>query len=178
MATHKRNWAQSATISFASSAFGAKLFAPTMHHLDRMTLRLTGGRHTMVSLVSGLPIITLTTTGAKSGQPRAVPLVATPDGANLIVIASNWGQAHYPAWYHNLRAHPEAQVTQDGQTRPYRARELDGKDRARAWDRAVRLYPGYAAYATRTKGRPIPVFRLSPQAAPKPAPKPAARTPG
>jgi deazaflavin-dependent oxidoreductase (nitroreductase family) len=86
-----------------------------------------------------------------------------PDGDGLIVIASNWGQAHYPAWYHNVRAHPKVQVTHAGQTTRYTAEELRGAARDRCWQLAVKLYHGYALYAARTQGRPIPVIRLAPE---------------
>src|SRR3954462_11963418 len=83
---------------------GAWFFARTSHHLDRWTLQLSGGRYTLANLLTGIPVLTLTTTGARSGQPRSVPLLGFPDGERIVLVASNFGQAHYPAWYHNLRA--------------------------------------------------------------------------
>ena len=133
------------------------LLARTIHHVDAAVLRLSGGRTTAAALLSGLPIIALTTTGARSGQPRTVPLVAVPDGDRLILIASNWGQAKHPAWYHNLKANPRVTVTRGGQTRPYLAREAIGEERAALWARAVAVYPGYEGYARRA-GREIPVI--------------------
>lgn len=58
----------------------------------------------------------LTTTGARTGQPRTLPVLGLPDGDRFVVIASNFGQRHNPAWYHNLRAHPQATVTANGVT--------------------------------------------------------------
>jgi deazaflavin-dependent oxidoreductase (nitroreductase family) len=78
-----------------------------LHHLDRPVLRLSRGRYSLTRLLAGLPVVTVTTIGAKSGQPRSLPLVALPDGEHVILIASNYGQKHHPAWYYNLRAHPE-----------------------------------------------------------------------
>lgn len=146
----------------ASSAPIAWLAARLLHHLDRPILRLTGGRASLTSLLAGLPVITLTTTGAKSRQPRRVPLVGLPDGEKVILIASNFGQAHYPAWYYNLRAYPEAQVTIQGQTRAYTAREATGAEREQYWRQAVAVYAGYAAYAQRVGQRHIPVMILTP----------------
>lgn len=137
--------------------------ARTLHHLDHPMLRLTGGRHSLSSLLAGLPVVTVTTIGAKSGQPRSLPLVALPDGDNVILIASNFGQKHHPAWYYNLRAHPEAQLTYNGQTVTYLARETDGEDRERCWQRAVDLYSGYSLYKQRARHRKIPVMLLTPQ---------------
>lgn len=137
----------------------AWLLARTMHHVDAATLRLSGGRTTATAVLSGLPIIELTTTGAKSGRPRTVPLVGIPDGDRLILIASNWGQAAHPAWYYNVKAHPDVSVTHDGQTRRYVAREVTGDERERCWAKAVAVYAGYRGYAARA-GRGIPVIVL------------------
>lgn len=133
--------------------------AHTIHRVDGAVMRLSSGRFTAGSLFSGLPIIILTTTGARSGQPRAVPLVGIPDGDSLILIASNWGQARHPAWYHNVKANPAVTVTRGGQTQRYTAREMTGAAREAAWARAVALYPGYQGYAARA-GREIPVVML------------------
>ena len=136
----------------------AWLLARTIHRVDGATLRLSGGRTTASALLSGLPIIQLTTTGAKSGRPRTVPLVGIPDGERLILIASNWGQTKHPAWYYNVKANPQVKVT--GRDVPpervYMAREVVGEERAACWARAVALYPGYRGYAARA-GRGIPV---------------------
>ncbi|MAT97685.1 MAG: nitroreductase [Anaerolineaceae bacterium] len=145
------------------SAVGARLLAHTIHHLDRLVLRLSNGRSTAATLLTGLQILSLTTTGAKSGQPRTVPLVAIPHSENrLIVIASNWGQTKHPAWYHNLVAHPQVTVTRDGRSQPYIARDTSGAEREACWQAALQTYPGYAAYKQRTE-RQIPVIVLTPQ---------------
>jgi deazaflavin-dependent oxidoreductase (nitroreductase family) len=137
--------------------------ARTIHHLDGAVMRASGGRTTASALFTGLPLITLTTTGAKSGRPRSVSLVGIPDGDLLILIASNWGQAKHPAWYHNLRANPMVTVTFGRRDVPaerlYMARKLTGAEREAAWARAVALYPGYQSYAARA-GREIPVIVL------------------
>ena len=108
-------------------------------------------------------MVTVTTIGAKSNQPRSLPLVAIPDGENVILIASNYGQKRHPAWYFNLRAHPEMQLTCEGQTVSYTARETSGEERACCWQRAVDLHSGYASYKVRAGQRQIGVFLLTPQ---------------
>ena len=138
--------------------------ARTLHHFDRPMLRLSHGRYSVTSLLAGLPVVTVTTIGAKSSQPRSLPLIAVPDGGNVILIASNFGQKHHPAWYYNLRAHPEVQLTYEGRTVAYTARETSGEERARCWQRAVDLYSGYALYEVRASHRHIGVFLLTPQA--------------
>ena len=147
----------------AATAPVAALLPPLAHRLDRLVLRLSGGRTTAVGLLAGLPLITLTTIGAKSGQLRSVPLVGIPEGDQLILVASNFGQGHHPAWYHNLVKTPHATVAMRGVSRDYTAREVTGAEYARCWERAVSLYAGYAAYKTRTGGRQIPILMLTPQ---------------
>ena len=79
----------------------------------------------------------------------------------IVVIASNFGQAKHPAWYHNVRANPEVEVSWDGGGGRYRAREATGEERERYWQKAVADYPGFAARRRRA-GRQIPVIVLSP----------------
>lgn len=150
--------------SVSSTATGAKLFSVSMHHLDRPLLRATHERFALSGLFTGLPLVMLTTTGAKTKQPRTSPLVAMPDGNKIFLIVSNWGGKNYPAWYHNLRAHPEATVTYHGETQRYRAHQAHGHEYETYWQRAVTAYKGYAAYTTRTNGRPIPIMVLEPTA--------------
>jgi deazaflavin-dependent oxidoreductase (nitroreductase family) len=136
--------------------------ARTLHHIDRAVYRLTRGRATFASWVAGLPIVMLTTTGAKSGRRHTLPLVALPDGDRLVVIASNYGQERNPAWYHNLRADPRATICFEGVTREVVARELEGEERARHYERGIEIYPGWTTYRERAEHRRIPVLELTP----------------
>jgi deazaflavin-dependent oxidoreductase (nitroreductase family) len=133
------------------------------HRLDRPIFRLTDGRHTAVTLLTGLPVVLLTTTGAKSGRPRSVPLLGIPDGEALILVASNWGDHNHPAWYHNLKAYPDCTVAVNGRSYPCTAHELSGDDKMAAWQKAATIYPGYKAYKSRTGGRAIPIMKLTPR---------------
>ncbi len=133
-----------------------------LHHIDRPVHRLTGGRHTFASLLSGIPVVMLTTTGAKSGHPRSVPVLGIPVQGAVAVIASNFGQSRHPAWYHNLRAHPEADVVVEGTHRPVRAVEADGDRRAQIWQEGLRIYPGFGEYERRAAHRRISIFVLEP----------------
>ncbi len=159
----KPNILQRSVQRIAATALGAMVFIATAHHADRIVLRISGGRTTAVGLMAGLPVLTLTTIGAKSGQLRSVPLVGIPDGDKLVLIASNFGQAHHPAWYYNLKKHPQATVTMNERTGDYVACEAGGEEYERYWQQAVALYAGYAAYKTRTGGRQIPVVVLTPE---------------
>jgi deazaflavin-dependent oxidoreductase (nitroreductase family) len=145
---------------FAATGPGSWLFAPVMHRIDGPVYRLTGGRHTFASLASGLPVVMLTTTGARTGVRRTVPVLGLPTADGLAVIASNYGQPHHPAWYHNLRANPEGEVTVDGTTRRFRATEAEGDVRARIWQESLKVYPGYSQYERRAANRQIGVFVL------------------
>ncbi len=149
-------------VRIASSRGGAWLFSRLAHHIDRPLLRWTDGKTSLSSLVSNVPVMTLQTTGAKSGQLRETPLVMTPDGERLILVASKWGQGGVPAWCHNLRAHPRCQVVASGASRPFVAHETSGAEREACWQKAVAYYPGYAAYAGRVGDHVIPVLVLQP----------------
>jgi deazaflavin-dependent oxidoreductase (nitroreductase family) len=156
------NALQKSIRSFASSGPGSWLFVRVLHHVDRPVNRLTRGRHTLTSALSGLPVVLLTTTGAKSGQPRTVPLVAIPMQDELAIIASNFGQERHPAWYYNLRAHPEAEIVIHGVRRKVRGIEADGERRDRVWQEGLRVYPGFDQYERRASHRDICVFVLEP----------------
>ena len=156
----RANFIQRALRRFGASGPGSWFFARVLHHIDRPVYRLTRGRATFASMVSGLPVVMLTTTGAKSGQPRTVPVLGFPTSEGLVVIASNFGQHNHPAWYHNLRAKPEGEVRIDGRTRPFRASVAEGEQRARIWDQGLKIYPGWAQYEKRASHRRIAVFVL------------------
>jgi deazaflavin-dependent oxidoreductase (nitroreductase family) len=132
------------------------------YHLPGPVYRPTNGRYTAGSLLAGLPILMLTTTGAKSGKRRMVPVVGLPTADGLAVIASNYGQEHHPAWYHNLRKDPHAEVGMDERTWRVRAVEVEGERRERIWQEALKIYPGYATYEKRADHRRIHVFVLEP----------------
>jgi deazaflavin-dependent oxidoreductase (nitroreductase family) len=139
---------------------GSWLYARIQQRLDRPVYRITRGRHTLTSLLSGLPVVMLTTMGARSGMPRSVPVLGLPTADGLAVIASNYGQDHHPAWYYNLQANPEGQVSIDGTVRRFRAREPEGEERARIWRGGLRIYPGWSQYERRASQRRIAVFLL------------------
>lgn len=144
--------------AFASTRAGSWLVR-TLTPLDRRILTRTRGRYTVLGPI-GAPTLLLTTTGAKSGLQRTSPLLYCRDGAQLLVIGSNFGQAHHPAWTANLRAHPRAVVTIGGVDVPVLARQLDGDERQRAIDSFIALTGVYAAYLRRTD-RDIRVFALA-----------------
>lgn len=125
-------------------------------------LRRSGGRRSLTTPLSGMPLITLTTTGARSGLPRHTSLVVVPISGGIVLIASDFGNRHHPDWYYNLSAHPRAQVSLNGQTAFFQARQARGEERQAYWQLAVSLYPVFDAYRRRAKGREIPVMVLEP----------------
>lgn len=136
------------------------LYLNVFPYIDRFLLWLTHGR---LSITIGQPVGLLTTTGAKSGQRRTTPLLYTTDGNNIILVASYGGQPRHPAWYYNLRVHPEVAFLWGGHERTYIAREVAGDERAVLWRKAAARYPGYNVYQQRAGQRQIPVFLLTPK---------------
>ncbi len=128
--TSHPHWWQRSAQAVASSRYGSKLASRLLPRVDRTVLRLSGNRFTFSSAVSHVPVVMLTTTGAKSGLPRTVPLLAFPDGDKVALIASSFGNTKHPAWYLNLRANPRATLAFHGEpARPYIAREASGGPR-------------------------------------------------
>lgn len=128
--------------------------------IDREVFRLSGGRTTLSAWISGLPIVMLTTTGARTGQPRTLPVLGLPDGDNLAVIASNFGRPSHPSWYYNLLAHPHVLVTWHGAGVQMQARELKGEERQLWMDRGLEAYPWWEQYHRRAAPRQVPVIML------------------
>ena len=110
---------------------------------------------------TGLPVIIVTSRGARSGNLRKTPLMRVEHDGSYALVASQGGAPTHPFWYHNLRAHLEVEI-QDGPTkRTYTVRELSGDERTAWWDRAVEAFPNYADYQRKTD-REIPVFVAEP----------------
>jgi deazaflavin-dependent oxidoreductase (nitroreductase family) len=137
-------------------------FAPRVHRMDKWFFKLTGGKHSL-SKILGWPIIELTTIGAKTNQPRTMPLVGVIDNEKIALIASSFGREHNPGWYYNLKAHPECEVLFNGRSGKYMARETAGEEYQRYWQLAVSYYAGYEKYKERAAPRHIPVMLLEPK---------------
>jgi deazaflavin-dependent oxidoreductase (nitroreductase family) len=111
---------------------------------------------------SGMPVLMLTTTGRKSGQPRTTMLTSPLlDDGRIMLVASNGGDDRDPAWLHNLRADPKVQVTMEGRTVPMTAHVADATEKADLWPRIVADHANYAGYQAKTE-RDIPVVVLEP----------------
>jgi deazaflavin-dependent oxidoreductase (nitroreductase family) len=119
--------------------------------------RANGG--TVTGVVANQPLLLLTTTGAKSGEPRTSPLVYTRDGDRLVIIASKGGAPENPAWYHNLVAHPTVTVELPGETFEARAVVASGDERERLFRAQADVMPQFDEYQKNVT-RPIPVVAL------------------
>ena len=142
--------------------------------LARRGMKLLGPAHVWLYRVSGgriwgrfpkskAPVLLLTTTGRRSGEPRTVPLIHLADGDRLVIVASQGGMPTHPAWYHNLVAHPRVTVQTRKRVREMDARVADEAEREALWPRLVAMYADYDDYQARTDRR-IPVVILDPPA--------------
>jgi deazaflavin-dependent oxidoreductase (nitroreductase family) len=147
--------------SFAATKLGAAFLRPTAHHFDRLVTRVTGGRSSFAGISTGIPAVMLTTTGAKSGEPRTVAVYGIPHPDGLGLIASNWGGVKHPAWYYNLKANPEATVSIGRDTWRATARMATPQERDEIWAKGVELYPGWRKYEVRAGDRHIEAFVLA-----------------
>jgi deazaflavin-dependent oxidoreductase (nitroreductase family) len=105
------------------------------------------------------PIVLFTTTGAKSGKKRYVPLMRVEENGRYAMVASKGGDPAHPSWYHNVVANPQVTVQDGDKVAELTAREVNGAEREHWWELAVQAYPPYAEYQTKTD-RLIPVFVL------------------
>jgi deazaflavin-dependent oxidoreductase (nitroreductase family) len=144
-----------------SSRPGAWLFARVSHHIDLFVLKVSRGRWTLARVLAGIPVITLVTTGARTGQQRSTPLLGVPMGEDVAIIGTRFGQQGTPGWYFNLRKQPATEVVYNDVRVAVVAREAEGSEWQEAWDRARRIYSGYEAYARRITDRHVHVMVLS-----------------
>jgi deazaflavin-dependent oxidoreductase (nitroreductase family) len=134
-------------------------FTEIMWKLHRFVYRASGGR--VGKAIGGAPVLLLTTTGRRSGEPRPVTLTYFEDGGRFVVVASNAGEARHPAWWLNLKEHPDATVQKGSITIRVRAAEAVGEERQKLWEEVTRRDPAYEEYRRRTDRR-IPVVVLQP----------------
>ena len=114
-----------------------------------------------LATLRGVPIIVLTSVGAKSGKLRKTPLMRVEHDGRYAVVASKGGAPSHPTWYYNLVTNPHVELQDGAVKRDYEAVEVQGAERQEWWQRAVAVWPDYAGYQTRTD-REIPVFVLTP----------------
>jgi deazaflavin-dependent oxidoreductase (nitroreductase family) len=158
----QKNAIDKALQAFAQTRLGGKLFISVFPQIDRRLMPLTRGR---MSTGLGQPVVLLHVRGARSGVERTVPLLATKQDDLLVLIASKAGAVEHPAWFHNVRANPDVEVTLRGERVPMHATIAEGPERERLWAMAVDNYSGYDRYQSRAGERTIPVVALRPREA-------------
>lgn len=137
----------------------ARMMQRAVMTLHARLYQISGGR--IGGQMFNSPVLLLTTTGRKTGKQRVTPLLYLPDGAEMVVVASNGGAAKDPVWWLNLQAQPLAQV-QVGRTRlNVHAQQATPEQKPRLWNLLTNMYPSYTSYQQRTT-RPIPVIILTP----------------
>ncbi|MCW5249743.1 MULTISPECIES: nitroreductase family deazaflavin-dependent oxidoreductase [unclassified Streptomyces] len=121
----------------------------------------SGGTAGTTLLDTGMPVIVLTTRGARSGKIRKTPLMRVEHDGRYAVVASQGGAPKHPVWYFNATAEPLVELQDGPVRRDMTAREVTGEEKARWWERAVAAFPPYAEYQEKTD-REIPVLVLEP----------------
>lgn len=139
---------------------GSLMLSLVLPPLDRTLERLSDGRTSAPRLLVGVPVITLTSTGRKTGLPRDTYLVGIPVGDALAVLGTNFGRPDTPAWVHNLEADPRATVGHGGVTVDVTARHATQEERARVLAGTASVYGGYLKYLGRISGRDVRIFVL------------------
>jgi deazaflavin-dependent oxidoreductase (nitroreductase family) len=157
----KSGAAQAAVQHMAATRAAAWFLGRTQHHIDKAVLRLSRGNATFGGLVGGLAVLTVTTTGARTGLRRRVPLLGIPMGDDIALIGTRFGQSGTPGWYHNMRADPKVEVAYQNRVVLAFAREADDEERRAVWDRAGSVYAGFHNYASRIRNRDIHIMILS-----------------
>lgn len=138
--------------------------SPTKWVRDQVELyESSNGTEGTTLLDTGLPVIVLTTLGARSGKIRKTPLMRVEHEGTYAAVASLGGAPKHPVWYHNVVADPHVELQDGGTRQDMTAREVTGEEKAQWWERAVAAYPAYADYQKKTD-REIPVFVLEPAA--------------
>jgi deazaflavin-dependent oxidoreductase (nitroreductase family) len=147
--------------AFALTKTGTWYSSQVGARIDPWLVRMTRGR--VDSTFGVIPVVVVTVRGARSGVERKVPLLYFSDKDDVILIASSYGKAKFPAWYYNIKANPNVKLEAMGRSGTYVAHEIDGEDRDRLFELAKLVYSGYSQYEQRTQGiRRIPVMRLTP----------------
>lgn len=155
------NPAQRGMQFLGASKPGAWVLQRTLYRLDRPLHDWSNGRLTLPGILTGLPVVMLTTRGAKSGLERSMPVAAIPLGDDLVVLGTNYGQERTPGWVFNLLAEPRCSVTWRDSRVPARAERVDPQDMEAVWAAAERVYVGFPRYRARVGGsRDIRAFRL------------------
>lgn len=126
--------------------------------IHRRILAVSGGR--ILGRMGGHPLLILTTTGRRTGQPHSTPVIGIPSGEGWLLVASNGGAATQPLWVRNIAANPQVTVRRGERTGTFHARILAGQERSLRWPELVQAYPPYTRMQAKTD-RELPVILLT-----------------
>jgi deazaflavin-dependent oxidoreductase (nitroreductase family) len=157
---HPPNAGQRVVRWIAGTRVGAWLLARSLRRVDALVLRVTSGRRTLTSIVAGLPVIVLVTTGARSGRSRRSTVLGVPLDAALAVSGADFGRGRVPAWTANLAAHPRAVAEYGARSVQVIARPASDLERTTVIAMAGEIMPQVATYVVLCAGRELPVFVL------------------
>ena len=143
----------------AVSDWFRKIGPKTVPRMDTFVHKISGGRFTMSGLYT--PVIILTTTGRKSGEPRTIPIATFRHGDAFVIVGSNFGRPNHPAWSYNLLANPRATVEYKGVTQQVSARLATAEEREVLWPRITSQLQNFERYPERS-GRELRIFILEP----------------
>ncbi len=158
--TPRPNAAQRIVHKVAGSTVGGAVLARIARPLDKLTSSASGGRGTSTEILTGLPIMMLTTTGATSGQARTTPVLGIPYGEDYGLQSGNFGVTEVPSWVYNLRANPRATIEYGGTSVDVVARAASEEEADEILGAGTALFPGLADYGRRAD-RQLDVFVLS-----------------
>ena len=154
-------WLAEPYARFGRSSMGRWLGINVLTPVDPYLLKWSRGRASIFGIYRH---VQLTVPGRTTGISRTVQLVYFTEGDDVVLMASSFGRPDYPAWYHNVLAHPTVTLTADGESHDYVAREVEGQERDDLFVKATTLYAGFADYQRLIDeaGRHLPILRLSP----------------
>lgn len=140
----------------------AKPFLKLMTWLNVTAFKATNGK-IGGTFPGGAPVCLVTMTGRKSRREITIPLIYTPDGEDVLLVASQGGMPRHPVWYHNIAANPNVTIQVGSEAREMVARQATDEEKRERWPRLLSVYPAFDEYQRRTD-RNIPVFICSPRA--------------
>ena len=146
--------------ALAATKPGAFFFSKTIQSIDGVVNKTTRGTTTATELLAGLPVVYVTTTGRKSGEPRRAPLIAVPIGDDLALLGTNFGGKRTPGWVYNLEADPRAKAGYGTTEVEVVARPASDDEYEQVFAAGGSIYGGYSKYRSRVDGRDIRVFVL------------------
>lgn len=155
------NRPQQAMQRAGSTRAGSWLFQRTLYRVDRPLYRWTNGRITLPGALTGIPVVMLTTSGAKTGLARTMPVAGIPDRGDIVLMGTNYAQERTPAWAINLGVDPRCSLQYRSRTALAIAEPvIDPDERDALWAEAGRYYTGFPSYRSRITHREVRIFRL------------------